>query len=69
MYTFFHNVCVVLEFKLRINPCEILIFNKETSNGYNEFIANLTFINDYKDHIAFKVNIELYLLKSKMVFL
>lgn len=52
----------VLEFKLKIIPCEVLIFNKDNSNGYNELMASLTFINDYKDSIAFKVNIVLKLL-------
>lgn len=45
----------VLEFKLKIIPNDVLIFNKDSSNGYNELVASLTFINDYKDPIAFKV--------------
>lgn len=45
----------VLEFKLKIIPNEVLTFNKDSSNGYNELMASLTFTNDYKDPIAFKV--------------
>lgn len=47
--------CYVLEFKLKIIPSEVLIFNKDNSNGYNELMASLSFVNDYKDPIAFKV--------------
>lgn len=46
---------VFLEFKLKICPSDVLIFNKDNSNGYNELMASLSFINDYKDPIAFKV--------------
>lgn len=45
----------VLEFKLKIIPNEVLTFIKDNSNGYNELMATLTFINDCKDPIAFKV--------------
>lgn len=45
----------ISEYKLKITPSEILTFNIDNINGYNEFIATLTFINDYKDPIAFKV--------------
>lgn len=41
---------------MKIIPGEVLIFNKDNNNGHNELIASVTFINDYKDPIAFKVS-------------
>lgn len=48
-------VCMPKDLKLKINPSEVLTFNKDNSNGYNELMASVTFINDFKDPIAFKI--------------
>lgn len=61
------HFCYILEFKLKIMPSEVLIFNKDNSNGYNELMASLTFVNDYKDAIAFKVTKSLNILIAQFL--
>lgn len=45
----------VSDSKLKIIPSEVLTFSNDNGNFYSELMASLTFINDYKDPIAFKV--------------